>query len=354
MMGFRIAVFILAISAVGTAGRADTVAAAPSASADTALADTAPGWVWSGMEQVDAPASPHGGTAHAGGPGSYGAYTFSGTGVDVYAMLGPVIEADGRTHRMGKLKVSIDGSLKADPSLFRPQDNDADLDAFTINGLNPGNHVLQVEPDGGWAAVEYIQVRDSSSSDGASGDGGSTGTQSGSGGAGAAPNGGGQSGAAHKGDKSGPAQAPSSGIPGGQVISLIAGSNHLYVTADQNPNAPLIASGTSVSTAQKFEVEDVGDGFVALKSMASGLYIAVSPTDNKLYPARQDLDKSVAGGEIFQWTNNPDGTVTLRSYSTGKYLTVDATADSGPPGSMVANRLSASSWEKFKVTQSGM
>ena len=60
--------------------------------------DSAPGWVWSGMTEYDDPGL-YGGHAHAGGPGGYGSFTFTGTGVDIVGVAAPEVQMDGRVHQ---------------------------------------------------------------------------------------------------------------------------------------------------------------------------------------------------------------------------------------------------------------
>lgn len=118
--------------------------------------DGAAGWTWSGMQAI-ADQNLHEETGHAGGPGTYGEYTFSGTRVAVFGMAGPAAVADGRAHKMGRAKISIDGSLHDTVSMIKdaPQ---YDVRITTIDGLSPGNHVLQIAADGGWIVVDYIRV----------------------------------------------------------------------------------------------------------------------------------------------------------------------------------------------------
>lgn len=138
---------------------ADNVVSAPAGGivpSNGIVDDADSGWTWSAMTPYSDPGL-SGGSGRAGGAGGYGVYTFNGTGVDVYAMRATTIDVDGRVHRVGKLKVSIDGHEKADVSLVTPE-KDFNFNAYSISGLTPKIHVLQVEPDDGWAVVDYIHV----------------------------------------------------------------------------------------------------------------------------------------------------------------------------------------------------
>ena len=121
-----------------------------------AVEDTQPGWTWSGM--VDAEDDGFsGGTAHAGGPGTYCAYTFTGTGVQVYGLRGPDIIVDGHHHKLGKLRITIDGHVKGVATVsgvIRSYSNTVG----EVVGLTPGLHVLVLEPLEGWGAVDYVRV----------------------------------------------------------------------------------------------------------------------------------------------------------------------------------------------------
>ena len=122
----------------------------------SAVDDSGTGWVWSGCSTVEDP-SFEGGTARAGGDGFYGAYTFDGTGVTVFTMLGPNFEDRGRTHRMGSISVSIDGHAEGGVSLNRPSPSYGNP-AIQVSGLKPGKHVLEIRAAKGWIVVDYIAL----------------------------------------------------------------------------------------------------------------------------------------------------------------------------------------------------
>jgi len=121
------------------------------------LTDTsAPGWVWNAMDAYEDNQLSRG-AGRAGGPGGYGAYTFNGTGVAVYVMKAPAVEVDGRVHKVGRLRVLIDGNLKAAVAVSS-NDHEYGYRAYAVNGLSAANHVLQLEPDAGWVVVDGIRV----------------------------------------------------------------------------------------------------------------------------------------------------------------------------------------------------
>jgi len=117
--------------------------------------DAAPGWIWSGMIEYNGD-SLRGGAGHAGGPGSYGAYTFRGTRFQLFCLLPPSITVDGRVHKVGRVKVCVDGN--AVNARQSPSVTGDDVCVADISGLSDGNHVVQVSPDAGWIVVDYLQV----------------------------------------------------------------------------------------------------------------------------------------------------------------------------------------------------
>lgn len=128
----------------------------PNAPAAGIIDDSAPGWIWHGMVEYD-DAQMQGGTAHIGGPGTYGLYTFQGTEAEVYCMAGPGISVDGRTHKMGRVKILLDGKADGSFDLARP-DVAYGVRIYAAKNLTDTVHVLQIQADTGWAAIDYIEV----------------------------------------------------------------------------------------------------------------------------------------------------------------------------------------------------
>ncbi|MEO7717397.1 MAG: LamG domain-containing protein [Capsulimonas sp.] len=126
------------------------------AASATVIKNDAAGWMWYGMEPYENPALPDG-AAHVGGPGTYAMYTFQGSGVDVYGMRALTMVVDKRSHRMGKLKISIDDKEQATIDMGAA-DADYHAKVFSITGLSAGNHVLQLDPVGGWAVVDSLVI----------------------------------------------------------------------------------------------------------------------------------------------------------------------------------------------------
>jgi len=99
------------------------------------------------------------GQGRVGGPGAYAAYTFSGSSVTVAMMQAPSITVDGRTHRIGKVDVTLDGASKTVASL-RSDSPSGGYVVFTTNGLSAGNHVLELTAVEGWMVVDHIVIHD--------------------------------------------------------------------------------------------------------------------------------------------------------------------------------------------------
>ena len=126
------------------------------APADVVVDDNAPGWMWSGAPEFSDP-SLYGGSAHVCGPGGSGAYTFNGVGISVYVYQARSVEVDSHEHKIGRLKVSIDGAVDSvvSESALAEQYN---VETVKIRGLKAGIHVLQVETEGGWVVVDYVKI----------------------------------------------------------------------------------------------------------------------------------------------------------------------------------------------------
>ena len=128
----------------------------PGGSSDGMVDDSADGWIWSGMVEID-DSQFRGGSAHAGGPGTYAAYTFRGVGVDVYAAVGPCLTVDARAHKTGRANVSIDGNVVATTDVHGVSTS-FDNRVQQITGLSDRVHVLQIDPQAGWFDVDYVVV----------------------------------------------------------------------------------------------------------------------------------------------------------------------------------------------------
>ena len=126
----------------------------------TLIDDKDDGRIWNQMAEYEDPQL-QGGTGRAGGPGSYGAYTFHGRGVDVICMTSPGLRIDNRVHRTGHARFSLDGK-PVDTENTYSREADYGIALFHATNLADGNHVLEVEPEDGWIVVDAIRIYQSS------------------------------------------------------------------------------------------------------------------------------------------------------------------------------------------------
>jgi len=120
------------------------------------IEESAAGWTWSGMVPYSNPQL-SGGGGRAGGPGTYGVYTFTGTGVRVIGLKSPTVTVDGHAHKAGKVRILIDGKEQEVVDIGNPEVV-YNITLSEIKNLSDGNHVLQVEPVGGWAVIDGIKL----------------------------------------------------------------------------------------------------------------------------------------------------------------------------------------------------
>jgi len=123
---------------------------------DGIVDDAMPGWTWSDDRQLE-DSQYHAASAHALAPGTQCSYTFHGIGIDIFALQAPTVIVDGRRHKIGALRILIDGEVKSEVSACSSSTN-YDYKAFSITGLNLSNHVLQIQADGVWGVVDYLKV----------------------------------------------------------------------------------------------------------------------------------------------------------------------------------------------------
>jgi len=127
--------------------------------------DSAAGWIWNGMVEYEGD-SLFGGSGHAGGPGSYAAYTFNASHFRLYCSEPYSINEGGRVHKGGHIKLLVDGA-PVDIKQITPSDDSVCV--ADIAGLSKGYHVVQVSADGGWIVVDYLQLTGSVDDNGATG-----------------------------------------------------------------------------------------------------------------------------------------------------------------------------------------
>jgi subtilisin family serine protease len=125
--------------------------------------------------------------------------------------------------------------------------------------------------------------------------------------------------------------------PGSVAVSLLAGANGRFVTAENAGTAPLVANRTGVGQWEQFDQVDAGGGYVALRAHANGLYVTAG--SGPLVASRA----TIGAAEKFQLVSNADGTVSLKANANGRYVTAE---DAGA-SALVANRTTIGAWERF-------
>lgn len=126
------------------------------------------------------------------------------------------------------------------------------------------------------------------------------------------------------------------------IVSITANANQQYVRARIDGSSDLLAAKSGISTWETYEQVDAGDGTVAFRSRANGLFVSVQGGDILTATA-----SAIGPWEKFTVVNLGDGYVALRSMKNNLYVC----AESGGSGSLVANRSGVGAWERFVVSQ---
>ena len=127
-----------------------------------------------------------------------------------------------------------------------------------------------------------------------------------------------------------------------RVISLRAGVNGRFVTAEAGGAAALIANRTAVGPWEQFDLIAVGTNRVALRAHADGRFVCADRAGAAPLIANRT---AVGPWETFTIVPQPDRTVALRAAVNGRYVSAD-TAGSRP---LIANRTAVGPWEKFTI-----
>ncbi|MFI7077694.1 S8 family serine peptidase [Micromonospora sp. NPDC049903] len=120
---------------------------------------------------------------------------------------------------------------------------------------------------------------------------------------------------------------------------LKASSNGKFVTAASTKKA-LVNNGSSLGTAQRYDVVNAGSGLVALRSKNTGRYVVAPSKGTKPLIASH---KTIVNAGKFTIVHHTDGTVSLKAKANGKFVTA---AKSGK-SSLKASKTSVGSSEKF-------
>jgi hypothetical protein len=135
------------------------------------------------------------------------------------------------------------------------------------------------------------------------------------------------------------ATRPTEPVLSDKVVSLRAGINDSYVTAEKEGDSALIANRTAIGPWEQFDMVDSGSGTVALRSHANNRYVTAGSSP-------LIADSTTAGrAQSFQVVKNSDGTVSLLAKANGKYVTAEDAGDS----SLIADRTAIGSYERFTL-----
>lgn len=127
-----------------------------------------------------------------------------------------------------------------------------------------------------------------------------------------------------------------------RVISLRAGINDRFVTAEFGGAAPLIANRTAIGPWEQFDLITVGTNQIALRAHADNRFVCADRAGAAPLIANRT---AVGPWETFTIVPQPDKTVALRALVNGRYITAER-AGTQP---LIANRTVVGSWEKFTI-----
>ncbi|BCJ73877.1 hypothetical protein CS0771_34210 [Catellatospora sp. IY07-71] len=133
--------------------------------------------------------------------------------------------------------------------------------------------------------------------------------------------------------------------PGPAGTSLRARANGRFVTAPNGGASALIASATTVGTAERFEIIDRGSGNIAIRALVNSRYVCADNAGaNPLIANRT----AIGGWETFALIRNSNGSISLRAQANGRYVV----AENGGAAPLIANRTSIGPWEQFDLITS--
>ena len=135
---------------------------------------------------------------------------------------------------------------------------------------------------------------------------------------------------------------PAAPISNGAVVGLIANANGRYVVAENAGGNPLIANRTVLSSWEQFQILDLGNGYIALRSLINGRYVCAENAGASPLIANRT---AVGTWEQFQAVDAGSGNFALIARANGKYVC----ADSGGSSSLIANRTAIAGWEQFRL-----
>lgn len=133
--------------------------------------------------------------------------------------------------------------------------------------------------------------------------------------------------------------------PPTRVVSLRAGINNRYVTAEAGGASALIANRTAVGPWERFDLLTVGTSRIALRAHADNRLVCADEAGGAPLIANRT---AVGPWETFTIAPQLDGTIALRALANGRYVTAEH-AGAQP---LIANRTAVGPWEKFSIVSS--
>ncbi len=126
------------------------------------------------------------------------------------------------------------------------------------------------------------------------------------------------------------------------AISLRAHANSDIVTAANAGASPLIASSTTIGSAEQFDLINNADGSVSLRAHANGDIVTAENAGASALIANRT---AIGTWEEFDLINNADGSISLRAHANGDIVT----ADNAGASPLIANRTAIGPWEEFDL-----
>jgi hypothetical protein len=99
-----------------------------------------------------------------------------------------------------------------------------------------------------------------------------------------------------------------------------------------------------VDAWEQFQVVDAGGGFIAFRSIGTGLFVSADQNRGAFAPLVADRG-SIGTWEQFTWTDIAGGAFTLRGRALNRFVSADLAR--APYAPLVCDRAAASTWEQF-------
>jgi hypothetical protein len=135
---------------------------------------------------------------------------------------------------------------------------------------------------------------------------------------------------------------PSVPIANGAIIGLVASVNGLYVTAESAGSSSLIANRPGLGAWEEFQIIDLGDGTIALRSLINGQFVCADNGGNSALIANRS---AIGQWEKFQLEDAGNGNFAIIAKANGKYVC----AENAGKSQLIANRTAVGGWEQFRM-----